>query len=60
MAQGSHATRDGYHDRKTCAVCGKPILVTKDGFQYETDLTVTPPLKQGWHTACGRPVRAPA
>lgn len=59
-AQGSHATRDGYEDCKNCASCGEPIRVTKDSFTYETDLTVKPPLRQGWHTACGRPVRPPA
>ena len=58
-AAGSHSTRDGYEEQKLCAVCGGPIRVSKDSFVYETDLTVSPPLKRGWHVACGRPVRAP-
>ena len=53
MAKGSHVTRGGW-EPKTCATCGKPIVITRQSCtNYMDDTTNT---AYAWHTTCPRPV----
>lgn len=54
-ATGSHATKDGYEEITHCYVCGEKIVISRQSLGFNTDLTVKPPVKTGWHTGCVRP-----
>lgn len=58
MAAPSRANYDGYEEYKggkPCDTCGDPVVISRQSLQFETDVSVRPPVKRVWHTSCRRP-----